>query len=72
MKPETGRPQCLIDQADHGADDFGRCVIRTCQLPEVVVVDLEKLLVEVEPGVRSAFAYLRPVNRVKHSDQSPE
>ena len=67
MLPETRAPQHLIDQPDHGADHFRRRVVRAGLLSERVVIDLEKVLVEIEPGVGVALADRRPVDRVQHA-----
>ena len=60
-------PQHVIDEPHHRPDDFGRRVIRAGQLAQVVVVDLQKVLIEVEPRVGVALADRVPVDGVEDS-----
>ena len=64
--------QHVIDEADHGADDFRRRVIRAGELAEVVVVDFEEVFVEIEPRVGIALADFLPVHRVEHAGERAE
>lgn len=64
--------QHVIDQADHRPDDFGRRVIRAGLLAKRVVVNLQKIFIEVEPGVEFSFADRMPIHGVEHADQRAE
>ena len=64
--------QHLVHQADHRLDDLGRRVVRAGELAQRVVVDLQEVLVEVEPGVGLALADRRPVDGVEDARQRAE
>ena len=68
-KGEPRPPQRFVDQANHAADDFWRGVVRTRELAQVVVVDLQKVFIEVQPGIAAALAEFRPVDDVEHALQ---
>ena len=70
--PEARTAQGLIDELNHRADDFGRRVVRAGQFAERVVIDLEEVFVEVEPGFGPALADGRPMHRVEHAGQCAE
>ena len=64
--------QNIIDEPNHCPDDFGRGVIRAGQLSQVVVVDLQKILVEVEPRIGIALADRLPVDGVENPRERAE
>ena len=64
--------QNVVDEPDHRPDDFGRGVIRAGQLSQVVVVDLQKILVEVEPRIGIALADRLPVDGVENPRERAE
>ena len=66
------RTQHVIDEPHHRADDFRRRVVRAGELAQRVVVHFEKVLVEIEPGVRPTFADLRPIDGVEHAGERAE
>ena len=70
--PKRGLRKRLIHQPNHGADDFGRRVIRAGQFAERVVIDFEEVLVEIEPGFGVALADRRPVDGVQHAGEGAE
>ena len=69
---EPRPPQRFIDQANHAADDLWWRVVRTRELAQVVVVDLEEVFVEVQPGVAATLADFRPVDHIEHALQGPQ
>ena len=64
--------QGLIDEVDHRFDDFRGRVIGAGELAQPVVVDLEKILIEIEPGFGLVLAERRPVHFVRDEGQRAE
>lgn len=69
---EAGAPQGLVHQRHHRAHDLGRRVVRAGLLAQRVVVYLEKVFVEVQPGVAPALAERRPIDNVEHAFERAE
>ena len=65
-------PQPLVHEPDHRLHDRRRRVVRAGLLAERVVVDLEEVFVEIEPGVRVALADFRPLHDVEHANERAE
>ena len=64
--------QRLVHQPHHRVDHLGRRVIGAGLLAQVVVVDFQKVLVEVEPRVRVALGHVLPIDDVEHAAQRVE
>ena len=72
-RPLEQRPaQGLIDEVDHRFDDFRRRVVGAGELAQPVVVDLEEMLIEIEPCLRLVLAERRPVHFVEDAGQRAE
>ncbi len=72
-RPLEERPaQGLIDEVDHRFDDFRGRLIGAGELAQAVVVDLEEMLIEIEPGLRLVLAERRPVHFVEDAGQRAE
>ena len=72
MESETLGAQNVVYEADHGANNLRGRVVGASELAQIVVVDLEEILVEVEPRVRVAFANRLPIHDVEDARQCAE
>ena len=72
MLPEPRTPQHFIHQPDHGADNFRRGEIGAGQFAQRVIIDLQEVLVEIEPRFGPALADGRPMNGVEHARECSE
>ena len=69
---EQWTTQRLVDEVDHRRHDFWRRVIGAGPLAKRVVVDLQKVLVEVEPCFGLVLADRVPIDLVKNARQRSE
>ena len=71
-RSNNGPRRASIDEVDHRAHDFRRRVVGARELAQTVVVNFQKMLVEVEPGFGLVLAERRPVHFVQHARQRAE
>lgn len=69
---EERAAQRLVDEAHHRIHHLGRGVVGAGALAQGVVVDLEEVLVEVEPGLGVVLADVVPIHRVEHARHGAE